>query len=306
MSDVMTVSIIIPAYNEEEYIGATLSRLEQELVDKCSFEIIVIDNASTDNTANTCNRYSSVKVRSLPSAVHVAEARNVGASMAIGEVYVFLDADILVTSRWARRLAVYLANIEQNQNVLTGAQCYISENPSWLEKHWFGQFTKREPNYINSANIVLSKDLFVKLSGFDASLVTCEDVDISDRALKLGASVVNDYEFEVHHEGYPSTLLAFAQREVWHGSGDYSSLNRFIHSTTAVTSLIYLCVCLLSIACTATLGIVGLLLLPLVVIIPYLVARYKFKQMTFRESIVNTFIAAIYLIARAVPFVRRG
>ncbi len=92
------ISVIIPAYNEEQHIAFLLQDLAQQDLNTDVFEVIVVDNASTDDTVavvaecmQTMPRLSIVLVREdMPG---VSAARNRGALHALGEVLVHLDAD---------------------------------------------------------------------------------------------------------------------------------------------------------------------------------------------------------------------
>lgn len=87
----MKVSVIIPAYNEAERIGAVLEvLLAAEKVD----EIILVDDASTDGTAQVAKRYG-VKVLSLPENMGKAAALDHGVKLARNDVFLFLDADLV-------------------------------------------------------------------------------------------------------------------------------------------------------------------------------------------------------------------
>lgn len=87
-------SFIIPAYNEEMLLPATLEALNaiiEEIKEEFSGEIIVVDNNSTDNTANIAKQYQ-VKVVFEPENC-IAKARNAGAKVAKGRFFIFVDAD---------------------------------------------------------------------------------------------------------------------------------------------------------------------------------------------------------------------
>jgi len=87
----MRVSAIVPAYNEAERIGAVL----QALVGSRKLdEIIVVDDGSTDGTAEVAKRYG-VKVLSLPENMGKAAALNAGVKLARNDVFLFIDADLV-------------------------------------------------------------------------------------------------------------------------------------------------------------------------------------------------------------------
>src|SRR5579884_2052793 len=94
-------SIVIPCFNEETYIGNTLrSLLDQDYKD--DFEIIVVDNNSTDNTAQEAAKY---KVRVVKEeTVGVCSARQKGAEEAKGEIIVSADADSTYSPDWLNKI----------------------------------------------------------------------------------------------------------------------------------------------------------------------------------------------------------
>src|SRR5450759_1873023 len=91
------ISIIVPAYNEEALLAGTLRalRVSADAVG-APYEIIVVDDGSTDRTAEIARghgaRVVGVNVR------QIGAARNAGAKVAVGDLLVFVDADTLVTS----------------------------------------------------------------------------------------------------------------------------------------------------------------------------------------------------------------
>src|SRR5437899_400561 len=84
-----SISVIIPAHNEQDYLGRTLDSLKRQNYPR--FEVIVVANGCTDATAEVardhCDRLIDLSQKSL------GVARNLGARMAKGEILVFLDAD---------------------------------------------------------------------------------------------------------------------------------------------------------------------------------------------------------------------
>jgi len=89
-------SIIIPAYNEEFYIANCIKWVNASMkcVDMVG-EIIVVDNNSTDDTRVIAKKCGANVV--FEPVNHISKARNVGASIALGEFYIFLDADTILT-----------------------------------------------------------------------------------------------------------------------------------------------------------------------------------------------------------------
>lgn len=103
----MFLSVVIPAYNEERYLPACLAGLKTQTYPTNSYEVIVVDNASTDRTAQIAQDFG-VRVVSEP-VKGIAHARQTGFQAARGEVIASTDADTAVPSFWVERIAAHFA-----------------------------------------------------------------------------------------------------------------------------------------------------------------------------------------------------
>ncbi|WP_036186345.1 glycosyltransferase [Marinimicrobium agarilyticum] len=235
----MMVSFVIPAYNEKDYIKSSVGSIYSCCKGVFPFEIVVVNNGSTDNTLKILKetQYDSLRVEDLKQRVTISSARNIGWKKTSGEIIAFIDADVLITKEWAQRLSSRLSEIRNNPMQLTGCRYKLSKNPSWVELCWFDYF-EEETTYINGGNIITTKRALSLLRGFDENLETGEDVDLCRRARKKGLSVNIDNKLFTHHEGNPQNLKSFFLREQWHGIGDVTSLSRFIRSKVAVFSVV--------------------------------------------------------------------
>lgn len=207
------VSIIIPAFNEERWLPATLRGL-RELAAADSREIIVVDNGSTDRTRDLAREAGATVL--LAPGVSVAALRNAGARVAAGDVLAFLDADCVPQPDWLEKA---LRSIRDGPCV-TGARVLTPPNGTWVERAWFDVAPqgRRRVSYINSGNLIVSRLVFAHVGGFDESLATGEDSDFCRRASAV-VPVVADDTIRVHHYGNPRTVRAFFRRERWHGVG---------------------------------------------------------------------------------------
>lgn len=95
------ISLIIPCYNEEDYITKLLNSLEKQSLSKSLFEVIIVDNNSKDKTYEKVARFmktSAMNIKLIAEPVTgVSRARNTGATHARHEILIFLDADNLVS-----------------------------------------------------------------------------------------------------------------------------------------------------------------------------------------------------------------
>lgn len=234
----MSVSIVIPVYNEEKYIRATLDRIGAVLSGK-TYEIIVVENASTDISREIIRSFKSVQLIELNTKVTISTARNIGWSNARFNTVVFLDADVLVTDKWANQLSCLVASLPEEGNFITGCKYDLSEAPSYIECVWFANLKSGSETYINSGNLITSKYVLNLVQGFAEDLITGEDVDFCQRAKKLGVNLVINHGFVTHHEGYPRDVSSFFKRERWHGVGDLKGFKEFFSSKVALTSFLF-------------------------------------------------------------------
>lgn len=106
MGDNMKVSVIIPAYNAEEYLNRCLDSVINQVYK--NLEIIVIDDASTDNTKAIIKKYAEKDNRIVPfySSINkgVSSARNIGLKAATGDYIIFVDSDDELTKEAIRRM----------------------------------------------------------------------------------------------------------------------------------------------------------------------------------------------------------
>src|SRR5262245_12307667 len=89
------VAVVIPAYNEERFIGATIDSVHAALKARYRYEIVVVDNGSTDGTASIARAHGA-EMYVVPG-VTVASLRNYGAARCSARVLVFIDADVVLT-----------------------------------------------------------------------------------------------------------------------------------------------------------------------------------------------------------------
>ena len=216
------VSIIVPIYNEAQYISLCLESLINLNYPQTRYEIIVVDNGSTDETMQIVERYATrynVKIYICPSTT-IAGVRNYGAKKAKGTILAFIDADCVADRNWLLNAIKSL----QRELCVTGSQVQIPREATWIEKAWFSQTKSGRYNapYINSANLIVPTEIFNKIGGFNEALITGEDYEFCIRAKKV-ANVISDSKIKVIHLRNPKHLFDFLKREMWHGLGAFGS-----------------------------------------------------------------------------------
>src|SRR5690348_12423718 len=105
------ISIIVPTFQEEGYIGQTLRQFCPELRERCGVELIVSDGGSTDATVNLARPLADLVIISGKEQT-IAAGRNAGAAAARGEIIMFLNADVRLVEpeRFISLMAEAVAN----------------------------------------------------------------------------------------------------------------------------------------------------------------------------------------------------
>jgi glycosyltransferase involved in cell wall biosynthesis len=174
----MLISIIVPAYNEEKYIGITLGSIKQaqhRLLNEKGIpaELIVVDNDSTDSTANIARSFAA-QVFNEPTH-NVAKVRNVGAARANGNILVFVDADVIVPERLLCRIHEAMSD----ELCLGGALDTNYQPAKYSVKVYLRMWrlVGKVAGMAQGATQFCRKDIYASLHGYDETLYMGEDVD---------------------------------------------------------------------------------------------------------------------------------
>jgi glycosyltransferase involved in cell wall biosynthesis len=184
-----TISVIIPTYNREKLIAASIdSVLAQTFRD---FEIIVIDDGSTDGTADVASRYGT-RIRYVPRANEGrSAARNYALSIARGRFIAFLDSDDLYLPGKLALQVEYLENHPDVGMIYTSAYC-IDENGNRLPHvyeasvsgHIYEQVAFYVPVTITLPTVIARREVFEAVGVFDVAMDRFEDTDMWRRIAK--------------------------------------------------------------------------------------------------------------------------
>ncbi len=297
------LSIIIPAYNEENYIAKTLAYITK-YAPNIAYEVIVVDNGSTDNTANLVKE-KGAKVVSLPIGT-IAAVRNKGVSASSGDILVFLDADILVTKEWQKGLDETIQQLSKNKKLITGSRCEAPRKSNWLNKYWFSMLSSSKVNYINSGHLITTRTLFDEVNGFTERLKTAEDYDFCMKAKQVGAEIKQALNLRVIHEGYPESVLDFMRRERWHGREDFETLNSFLSSKVAwvaAFNFIFLLASLILLAVSNSSLLVAYL--PAMFFISICLTLMKFSYKSIYTLTNSAIIFYVYICGRTLALIDR-
>jgi glycosyltransferase involved in cell wall biosynthesis len=213
-----SVSFVIPARNERKLI-ADCVRSIQALDYKGEVEILVVDNGSFDGTPDMAE-LCGAKVICFANLT-IGRLRNIGATHAIGEFLAFIDADCVVEKAW---LTKALCHFVDPTVACVGSYTGVPDGSSWVQQAWALQNkpteSVEEVDWLPSRSILVRTRAFQSVSGFDESLITCEDVDFCYRLRKARYKVISDHSLKSVHFGEAETLAEFFRKEAWRGQSN--------------------------------------------------------------------------------------
>ena len=188
------ISVVIPAFNEENFLPQCLESLRNQDYEG-SYEIIVVDNVSTDGTARVAAEFGATII-SCPTK-GVAYARQAGAQAASGEIIAQADADTLYPTDWLSRIAKHFASHPRSV-ALAGTFIYREYIP-WARFEHFGRYLINvtgylllgRPVYPSGANFAFLRDAFQKANGYDPGSLYPDQWGISRRLSHVGKIVYN-------------------------------------------------------------------------------------------------------------------
>ncbi|HAT41963.1 MAG TPA: hypothetical protein DCS87_09615 [Rheinheimera sp.] len=230
----LKVAFILPALNEELNLRNTLTTI-QRLFDTCD-HVIVADNGSHDKTIEVAHSFGARTT--VHPGVSIAQLRNEGAKLTDAEILVFIDSDIQLDGSWPVFFAKTVESLRQNPLQLCGSRCRAIHKDNYVCKYWYNRLSHQQSsNYINSGHLIVHRQLFEAIGGFDVSLRTAEDYDFCQRGMKHGALLSPNPQLIAWHDGYPETIRGFMAREMWHGRDEFKSMKSVISSKVALVSI---------------------------------------------------------------------
>jgi len=201
-------------------IGRCLESLAAMDFSRDRFEVLVVDNGSRDKTLVIAESFQDrLSLRILQKAnVRISALRNLGARAASGDVLAFLDADCLAPEDWLDRI-LELAPTD-GVGVL-GAHYLLPEDSTWVGRTWhrYQEAPKSgEVSHVPAGDLIMRREDFLRLGGFDETIQTNEDYELCERARKSGMQVRAFPGIGVVHLGTAQSLQVFFRKQAWHGT----------------------------------------------------------------------------------------
>ncbi|WP_394168166.1 glycosyltransferase [Saccharospirillum alexandrii] len=295
----MKLSIVIPCFNEERELPATLSALIKYIPSAYSYEIVIVDNGSTDRSIEIATSYNVKLIESKSNTV--AGVRNEGVTHCNGDILVFLDADVEVTKAWESELGYALRSLKETD--ILGSHCSVPNSDKILFKYWYKAIEVNSSSHVGTGHMILYKTLFERLGGFNEGLTTGEDYDFCNRVKLKGGKVLENEKLVVYHNGYPETLVEFFKRELWHGVGDWQSVGAIWNSKVLILACVYTLSVTSALSIMAIAPLMSLFILVGIQSLLLFVAIRKFGVFDgYKGVFIRTVVFNAYFTARFLSF----
>jgi glycosyltransferase involved in cell wall biosynthesis len=212
----MSVSIIIPTFNGASRIGNCLDALLNQRVGRDA-EILVVNDGSTDNTADVVARYSGVRLITQSNAGPAA-ARNRGAQEARGMIILFTDDDCVPKPEWLAAMTAPFSD----PSVVGAKGIYRTRQRSlaarFVQIEYEDKYRRMaslpQIDFIDTYSAGFRRDRFLEMNGYDTSVpVACaEDVELSYRMSTRGWTMKFAPAAIVYHT-HPDTLWSYLSKK---------------------------------------------------------------------------------------------
>jgi len=223
------VSVIVPVHNATRPLELLLAALRAQTVDHCAFEVIVVDDGSTDGTASFVEADGLARLVRMGSCSGSYAARNAAISHARADVLAFTDADCVPAPTWIHE---GLATFRRSTVDLLAGQIAVplGDEPTvasllGLARHHLDQeYHVTEQSYGATANLWVRRDVFRTAGTFDGSIRSGGDAEFCRRAVAAGASIAYADEVTVSHPPRDTAReLARKQFRIGLGAAQYRS-----------------------------------------------------------------------------------
>jgi glycosyltransferase involved in cell wall biosynthesis len=216
VDETMSVSIIIPTFNGASRIGNCLVALLKETLNRDT-EILVVNDGSTDDTADVVARYSRVRLINQVNAGPAA-ARNRGAKEANGAIILFTDDDCVPMAGWLSAMIepFHDPEIVGVKGVYRTEQRSLAARFVQIEYEDRYQLMARFPfiDFIDTYSAGFRRDRFLEMTGYDSSFpIACaEDIELSYRMSARGWKMKLVPAAIVHHT-HPNTVSSYLKKK---------------------------------------------------------------------------------------------
>jgi len=227
-SGLPAVSIVIPVKDRAEELGRCLASLNDLTYPQELLQIIVVDDGSSDGSAEVARRAGATVIPSGGTGRGPAAARNEGAAAAKGDILAFIDSDCTASREW---LAELIPAFNDHRTAAVGGlvdgmctESAVDRYEAVMSSLSLGSRERMgsggdDTFYLPSCNLLVRRLAFRSVDGFDDSMHVGEDVDLTWRLRDHGWTIAYLPAGRVYHE-HRSTLRSFMSRRFDYGTSE--------------------------------------------------------------------------------------
>lgn len=302
------ISVIVPAHNEEKYIHKTLSSVIKQDYGSQNYEIIVVDNNSTDRTKEIVKEFQSVSYYFKKDGP-VGAVRNYGVNFSKGEVIAFIDGDCIADKSWLSTGVNLLYSMDEIGAV--GGKYSLDKSATWIERYWLLGVNDEAISKLDllGGDTITKREVFYKVGMFDENITSGEDTKLTYKIRSHGYLVKIDKSLNVIHLGNAKNVKEFIYRQIWHSENYILNLRESLQDITfymVVSFLLFACTAMASIPFsfpTTTATVTGTCLIASTFSVKR-VLRSNRKTYRLDELSLIFFIDYLYLIGRSLGFLK--
>lgn len=244
----LLVSVVICTHNRSRYLTQAINSLLKQNTDSQDYEIIVVDNCSTDDTRNVMNEFINNTNNNLIRYIYEAKvglsyARNAGWLSASGRYVAYLDDDGIAAGNWIESIIDVFENVSPMPGCIGGKSVPNWEvaRPEWLSNDLLGGLavidwsdtpffiTDISVNWLIGGNIAFPRSVLEQLGGFELGMdrtgekmLSNGDILIEKQIQKAGYRCYYNPSMEIHHTIQKERLEQgwFTNRYYWQGISD--------------------------------------------------------------------------------------
>lgn len=214
------VDVIVPVFNDSERLTRCLRALEEQSYPADQYQVLVIDNGSSEDITGVCRAFPRVRCLSEPRPGSYA-ARNKGIACSEGQILAFTDADCLPHLDWLEKGVTRLMAMPEcglvGGDVIVFPRDSTRRTAAELYESAFAFQQRRrveESHWSVTANLFVRRSVFESVGPFDAGLLSGGDVEWGKRAHALGHQIMFAEDARVDHPARSSLgeLMAKARR----------------------------------------------------------------------------------------------
>jgi glycosyltransferase involved in cell wall biosynthesis len=218
------ISVVMPAYNSSAYISEAIASIRRQTFR--DFELIVVDDGSTDDTVKIASAHASkdARIRILNcGSANVCVARNLGGREAKYPWIAAMDADdVALPERLEKQMAAVAANPRivalgtAVYHMIDGRALSVARNGPESEAEFYRRRQVGEDISIYHPTALMRREIWLEAGGYDVSFKICEDFELFDRLAAFGTilTLTEPLLYYRVHQGSMSMRLYFAQRMV--------------------------------------------------------------------------------------------